>query len=110
MFVAVVAALSFLSTLAVADSGRTANLASRDQPLHFNFTWAPTPWAVPPVNKQWSTDLLKGFNSTSAGALDSVCTSPFWGLTYDDGPSEFTDDLLAHLAAKNIKATFMVIG
>ncbi|KAI9336758.1 hypothetical protein BDR26DRAFT_804259, partial [Obelidium mucronatum] len=30
--------------------------------------------------------------------------------SYDDGPSDYTDALLNHLAAKNIKATFMVIG
>ncbi|KAJ3008934.1 UNVERIFIED_CONTAM: chitin deacetylase, partial [Siphonaria sp. JEL0065] len=50
--------------------------------------------------------------SVTPGVLDSMCTSvtPVWGLTYDDGPSAYTDDLLAHLAAKNIKATFFVVG
>ncbi len=31
-------------------------------------------------------------------------------LTFDDGPSERTDEILNTLAAKNVKATFFVIG
>ena len=31
-------------------------------------------------------------------------------LTFDDGPSERTDEILATLAEKNVKATFFVIG
>ncbi|CAG8704372.1 15558_t:CDS:2 [Cetraspora pellucida] len=33
-----------------------------------------------------------------------------WGLTLDDGPSEFTTDILNFLDAKNIKVTFFVVG
>lgn len=33
-----------------------------------------------------------------------------WGLSYDDGPSPFTQTVLSGLKAKNSKATFFVIG
>ncbi|KAI1319028.1 chitin deacetylase, partial [Mortierella claussenii] len=33
-----------------------------------------------------------------------------WGLTYDDGPSEATKDMMTHLNSKNLKATFFIVG
>ncbi|KAK7064538.1 chitin deacetylase [Favolaschia claudopus] len=33
-----------------------------------------------------------------------------WGLTYDDGPSLYTPDLLSFLEEKNLKSTFFVVG
>jgi len=33
-----------------------------------------------------------------------------WGLTYDDGPSAYTPDLLTYLDSSNLKATFFSIG
>ncbi|KAJ6627292.1 hypothetical protein B0H10DRAFT_1996410 [Mycena sp. CBHHK59/15] len=33
-----------------------------------------------------------------------------WGLTYDDGPSNYTPDLLAFLNEKNLKSTFFAVG
>ncbi|KAF7340000.1 Chitin deacetylase [Mycena venus] len=33
-----------------------------------------------------------------------------WGLTYDDGPSLYTPDLLTFLAANNLKSTFFAVG
>ncbi|KAJ7102287.1 hypothetical protein B0H15DRAFT_813999 [Mycena belliarum] len=33
-----------------------------------------------------------------------------WGLTYDDGPSPYTPDLLQFLNEKNLKSTFFVVG
>ncbi|KAI9311629.1 hypothetical protein BX666DRAFT_1994007 [Dichotomocladium elegans] len=33
-----------------------------------------------------------------------------WALTFDDGPSEFTDELLDILASYNVTATFCVMG
>ncbi|KAJ3008935.1 UNVERIFIED_CONTAM: chitin deacetylase [Siphonaria sp. JEL0065] len=101
------------ATLVAAHPGsHEGSIVARDTTTsHFNFTWAPAGWVTPPVNLQWSKDLLADFNNTTPGVLDSVCTSgPVWGLTYDDGPSAYTDDLLAHLAAKNVKATFFVVG
>ncbi|KAF8757678.1 Polysaccharide deacetylase [Rhizoctonia solani] len=33
-----------------------------------------------------------------------------WGLSFDDGPSPYTPDLLNYLDANNIKSTFFVVG
>ncbi|CAG8697757.1 9453_t:CDS:2, partial [Cetraspora pellucida] len=33
-----------------------------------------------------------------------------WGLSFDDGPSEFTDKLLDYLEAEQVLATFFVVG
>ncbi|KAH9487078.1 Chitin deacetylase [Psilocybe cubensis] len=33
-----------------------------------------------------------------------------WGLTYDDGPSFYTSNLLAYLDQENLKSTFFVVG
>lgn len=33
-----------------------------------------------------------------------------WGLTYDDGPSPYTSDLLAYLDEVKLKSTFFVVG
>jgi len=33
-----------------------------------------------------------------------------WGLTYDDGPSFYTSDLLNYLDQENLKSTFFVVG
>lgn len=33
-----------------------------------------------------------------------------WGLTYDDGPSPYTTDLLAYLDQQDIKGTFFAVG
>lgn len=33
-----------------------------------------------------------------------------WGLTYDDGPSFYTSDLLNYLDSQELKSTFFVVG
>lgn len=33
-----------------------------------------------------------------------------WGLTYDDGPSFYTPNLMAYLDQTNLKSTFFVVG
>ncbi|ESK98222.1 chitin deacetylase [Moniliophthora roreri MCA 2997] len=33
-----------------------------------------------------------------------------WGLTYDDGPSFYTPNLMTYLGEQNLKATFFVVG
>ncbi|KAI8603730.1 hypothetical protein EDD21DRAFT_318617, partial [Dissophora ornata] len=33
-----------------------------------------------------------------------------WGLTYDDGPSEATREMMQHLESKKITATFFIVG
>ncbi|KAF8595131.1 hypothetical protein BDV93DRAFT_564699 [Ceratobasidium sp. AG-I] len=62
-------------------------------------------------------------NATSAGNCWWTCggcsrdtditTCPdkaTWGLSFDDGPSPYTPDLLNYLDAANIKSTFFVVG
>ncbi|ORX75225.1 glycoside hydrolase/deacetylase, partial [Basidiobolus meristosporus CBS 931.73] len=38
------------------------------------------------------------------------CPAGKWALTFDDGPSQYTSQLLDILAAANVKATFQMIG
>ncbi|KAF9481726.1 glycoside hydrolase/deacetylase [Pholiota conissans] len=39
------------------------------------------------------------------------CPTPLnWGLTYDDGPSFYTSNLLSYLDQVNLKSTFFVVG
>ncbi|KAI9336759.1 hypothetical protein BDR26DRAFT_935898 [Obelidium mucronatum] len=77
----------------------------------YDFSWAPPGWVVPPANPQWTKDLLPNFDATVPGTLDSMCNQgTVWGLTYDDGPSAYTDSVLSYLASKNLKATFFVVG
>ncbi|GLB36459.1 putative chitin deacetylase [Lyophyllum shimeji] len=39
------------------------------------------------------------------------CPAPMtWGLTYDDGPSFYTSDLLNYLDQEKLKSTFFVVG
>ncbi|CAH1761462.1 10590_t:CDS:2 [Entrophospora sp. SA101] len=71
-----------------------------------------------PVRKLPSdcTDTLDSFCTWTC----TICTKPDdivkcpkqndWAITYDDGPSPFTTLILDHLKAKNVKATFFVIG
>ncbi|TPX37706.1 hypothetical protein SmJEL517_g00531 [Synchytrium microbalum] len=39
-----------------------------------------------------------------------TCPQGVWGLTYDDGPSNYTTLILDRLKSLNLKATFFVIG
>ncbi|KAK9745096.1 chitin deacetylase [Basidiobolus ranarum] len=38
------------------------------------------------------------------------CTANKWALTFDDGPSDKTAELLDILGASNVKATFLMLG
>ncbi|KAG8961267.1 chitin deacetylase [Tulasnella sp. 419] len=41
----------------------------------------------------------------------TTCPDKFtWGLSFDDGPSEYTPDLLDYLDVQQIKSTFFVVG
>lgn len=69
-----------------------------------------------------------GCSNNSVAAADNTrcwwtcggCTAPFdivdcpdklnWGLTYDDGPSFYTSELLAFLDQYSLKSTFFVVG
>jgi peptidoglycan/xylan/chitin deacetylase (PgdA/CDA1 family) len=48
--------------------------------------------------------------ATVPGAILSCTTPKTFALTFDDGPSEYTDTLLDILAANNITATFFLLG
>ncbi|KAI8832354.1 hypothetical protein BC829DRAFT_93434 [Chytridium lagenaria] len=39
-----------------------------------------------------------------------ACKQNAWSLTFDDGPSSFTQDLLDFLRLRDVKATFFVVG
>ncbi|KZT06315.1 carbohydrate esterase family 4 protein [Laetiporus sulphureus 93-53] len=66
-------------------------------------------------------------NNTAAAANSSRCwwtcggctrdvdvttcpTKEAWGLTYDDGPSPYTPDLLSYFDQKDLRGTFFVVG
>lgn len=85
-------------------------------------TKAPTPVAV-------DAETLAGWQSEQAGLLQQQVGQPFVGLeawdarqpvncaiqacvavTYDDGPTEFTDKLLDTLQAERTPATFFMLG
>lgn len=50
----------------------------------------------------------------------TLCTKPTdvlscpnkrdWGLTFDDGPSDYTNDLVDYLDSQGVKATFFIVG
>lgn len=68
---------------------------------------------VPPINKAWTSAVLNGSSVLSNDSPDlKDCKDPHtWALTYDDGPGEFTEErVLLPLAARNMKATFFVVG
>ena len=47
----------------------------------------------------------------TSGADVTVCPKALdWGLTYDDGPSYYTPQLLQYLDQVRLKATFFVVG
>ncbi|CAG8610761.1 2430_t:CDS:2, partial [Ambispora leptoticha] len=98
-------------------------------------TWPPA-GVTPPSNKLWNK-LVNKTKLTNAPVLttmgdcsqnpidtcnwscnnciqpDDVLSCPTkkdWGLTFDDGPSDFTPNLLDFLDANNVKATFFVLG
>jgi peptidoglycan/xylan/chitin deacetylase (PgdA/CDA1 family) len=56
--------------------------------------------------------VIKYNQSFSEYIEPDLYTCPFnvHGLSYDDGPSEFTPELLETLSSENIKATFFIVG
>jgi peptidoglycan/xylan/chitin deacetylase (PgdA/CDA1 family) len=62
-----------------------------------------------PAVAEWT----KVFLSRNVNSLPviSKCVAPSdWALTFDDGPSPFTSQILEALKKRNLKATFFVIG
>jgi len=91
----------------------------------------------PPVNDEWTklVDMTKVPNAPiskktgDCGNIDNFCNwscsncvrtnttdiiqcpgNADWGLSFDDGPTEFTPPLLDYLNSQSIKLTFFVIG
>ncbi|KAG8733561.1 chitin deacetylase [Ceratobasidium sp. 414] len=67
---------------------------------------------VPPINspqvQQWIKDVqnsgvfIPGLTPTQAGET--------WGVSYDDGPSPYTPNLLQYLDQQQLKSTFFIVG
>jgi peptidoglycan/xylan/chitin deacetylase (PgdA/CDA1 family) len=50
-------------------------------------------------------------SSVPVGTIITACTVPnTFALTFDDGPFQYTDELLDTLAAAGVKSTFFVNG
>jgi peptidoglycan/xylan/chitin deacetylase (PgdA/CDA1 family) len=93
------------------------------QALALNASDYPSIDVVPEVNQEWAKAFLNGLTipalPPNTQKLENPDTSPDrnaclgqndWALTYDDGSSKFTPEVLTALKAKNIKATFFVVG
>ncbi|KAJ3290829.1 chitin deacetylase, partial [Blyttiomyces sp. JEL0837] len=73
---------------------------------------------IPPTTRGLTTPRSLGSpnaNGVPAGPQNKateiyMCGNKQWGLTIDDGPGKYTDDLLAVLKKHNVTATFFVIG
>lgn len=77
-------------------------------------TFSPTVAGGCPANPQALADTSRCW-WTCGGCTRStdITTCPdklTWGLTYDDGPSPYTSDLLTYLSQQNLKSTFFTIG
>ncbi|KAH6588356.1 hypothetical protein BASA61_005999 [Batrachochytrium salamandrivorans] len=81
----------------------------------------PTVDTVPNINPSLVTNLLNGVPNITVNTdfvqvpdwSSDICTCLYnhqWGLTYDDGPGPYTDDLISELAQRNVSATFFVVG
>ncbi|KAG0044161.1 chitin deacetylase [Gryganskiella cystojenkinii] len=73
-------------------------------PLHTGAP--PDPSKVPALpNECWWTS-----DGCAADDLTACAAPNTWGLTFDDGPSQFTPALLDYLKAQKLSATFFLIG
>ena len=63
------------------------------------------PTVVTPDQGSWTCQKF-----TAEDDIQSCPDVGTWGLTYDDGPSNFTSMLLSKLDEHNLKATFFVVG
>jgi peptidoglycan/xylan/chitin deacetylase (PgdA/CDA1 family) len=88
------------------DLSKVPNLPpSNGGKVNFSPTLCVPPTVIAPNQGSWTCQKFV--------APDDITDCPqklTWGLTFDDGPSEFTPTLLATLAANKIHATFFVVG
>ncbi|KAJ7071499.1 hypothetical protein C8F01DRAFT_1110780 [Mycena amicta] len=75
---------------------------------------APTVAGGCPANAQAAADPSRCWWTCTGCVRDSdITTCPqqlTWGLTYDDGPSPYTENLLQFLEQSNLKSTFFSVG
>ncbi|KAJ1569513.1 chitin deacetylase [Cladochytrium tenue] len=55
-------------------------------------------------------DVSEAGSYTDWAWCDSSLPDSAWGLSYDDGPSEYTPGVLSYLAEKDVYTTFFVVG
>ncbi|KAG0097709.1 chitin deacetylase [Podila epicladia] len=60
---------------------------------------------VDPKSCWWSCD-----GCVAPSDIMTCPTQNNWGLTYDDGPTEASRELMTHLKSKQISATFFIVG
>ncbi|KAJ3316661.1 chitin deacetylase [Blyttiomyces sp. JEL0837] len=102
-----------------------ASKPQRLEPRGYDFSGYPDQWTVPPENQEWTDFYLKNANIPDIPVRDSPndnvnyddprvvtkCTgSNMFAQTFDDGPSEYTSDLLNTLRDNGAKATFFALG
>jgi Polysaccharide deacetylase len=77
-------------------------------------TFTPTVAGGCPTNAQAAADTTRCWWTCGGCTRDTdVTTCPdklTWGLTYDDGPSTYTPNLVNYLNSVNVQGTFFVVG
>ena len=76
----------------------------------FNPKDYPPPSAVPPINAAWTSAFLTSPSGSSFPVITGCLITNTWAATYDDGPGPFTEAILTHLAARQVRGTFFVVG
>ncbi|TPX73185.1 hypothetical protein CcCBS67573_g05542 [Chytriomyces confervae] len=78
-----------------------------------NFEWAP-PAGLAPVHEEWTAYFKQRFpyavvSPDIESCADSVDPN-YWGISFDDGPTENTHVVLDYFAKQKLSTTFWVIG
>ena len=62
------------------------------------------------IQTGWVTKGVKDYYFNDDGSYDPSQVRPMLALTFDDGPGQYTDELLDCLEANNAHATFFMLG
>ncbi|KAJ3100430.1 chitin deacetylase [Phlyctochytrium planicorne] len=76
---------------------------------NYDFSWTPSGVDLP-GDPALTNTLLNGINYNDFDSDVLQCTNNVWGLTYDDGPTQYSNRVLDLLDQTGVKATFFVIG
>jgi peptidoglycan/xylan/chitin deacetylase (PgdA/CDA1 family) len=84
----------------------------------YNLSGYPEIDVTPPINQTLTNIFLGNVTLSPSGGdiynytndITTCVDSNFWAVTYDDGPSPLTLNVLKDLKDRNITATFFVIG